>query len=104
MDFLISGITSITPQQIVMYVIGAVLIWLAINKDLEPVLLLPLGFGAILVNLPASGVLNQTLAGIGETNGIIEWLFNVGIEASEERFQSNTDGCTDRFPVCRLWW
>lgn len=66
-----------------MYVIGAVLIWLAINKDLEPVLLLPLGFGAILVNLPASGVLNQTLAGIGETNGIIEWLFNVGIEASE---------------------
>ena len=83
MDFLISGITSITPQQIVMYVIGTVLIWLAINKDLEPVLLLPLGFGAILVNLPASGVLNQTLAGIGETNGIIEWLFNVGIEASE---------------------
>lgn len=83
MDFLISGITSITPQQIVMYVIGAVLIWLAINKDLEPVLLLPLGFGAILVNLPASGVLNQTLEGIGETNGIIEWLFNVGIEASE---------------------
>ena len=83
MDFLISGITFITPQQIVMYVIGAVLIWLAINKDLEPVLLLPLGFGAILVNLPASGVLNQTLAGIGETNGIIEWLFNVGIEASE---------------------
>lgn len=83
MDFLISGITSITPQQIVMYVIGAVLIWLAINKDLEPVLLLPLGFGAILVNLPASGILNQTLAGIGETNGIIEWLFNVGIEASE---------------------
>ena len=55
MDFLISGITSITPQQIVMYVIGAVLIWLAINKDLEPVLLLPLGFGAILVNLPESG-------------------------------------------------
>ena len=83
MDFLISGITSITPQQIVMYVIGAILIWLAINKELEPVLLLPLGFGAILVNLPASGVLNQTLEGIGETNGIIEWLFNVGIEASE---------------------
>ena len=83
MDFLISGITSITPQQIVMYVIGAILIWLAIIKDLEPVLLLPLGFGAILVNVPASGVLNQTLEGIGETNGIIEWLFNVGIEASE---------------------
>ena len=83
MDFLISGITSITPQQVVMYVIGAVLIWLAISKDLEPVLLLPLGFGAILVNLPDSGVLNQTLEGIGETNGIIQWLIDVGIEASE---------------------
>lgn len=83
MDFLLSGISAITPQQIVMYVIGAVLIYLAINKDLEPVLLLPLGFGAILVNLPMSGVLNQTMAGIGETNGIIEWLYEVGIEASE---------------------
>ena len=83
MDFLLSGISAITPQQVVMYVIGAVLIYLAINKDLEPVLLLPLGFGAILVNLPMSGVLNQTMAGIGETNGIIEWLYEVGIEASE---------------------
>lgn len=83
MDFLLSGISAITPQQVVMYVIGAVLIYLAINKDLEPVLLLPLGFGAILVNLPMSGVLNQTMAGIGEINGIIEWLYEVGIEASE---------------------
>lgn len=83
MDFLLSGIMAITPQQVVMYVIGAVLIYLAINKDLEPVLLLPLGFGAILVNLPMSGVLNQTMAGIGETHGIIEWLYEVGIEASE---------------------
>ena len=83
MDFLISGIVSITPAQIVMYTIGALLIYLAIAEDLEPVLLLPLGFGAILVNLPDSGVLNQTLAGIGETHGIIEWLYEVGIEASE---------------------
>lgn len=83
MDFLLSGITAITPQQVVMYVIGVVLIYLAIEKDLEPVLLLPLGFGAILVNLPMSGVLNQTMAGIGEINGIIEWLYEIGIEASE---------------------
>ena len=55
----------------------------AIQKGFEPSLLLPMGFGAILVNLPASGVINQTLAGIGETNGIIQWLFEVGIEASE---------------------
>ncbi|HPT75192.1 MAG TPA: sodium ion-translocating decarboxylase subunit beta [Defluviitaleaceae bacterium] len=83
MDFLISGISSITPQQLVMYTVGILLIYLAICKDFEPALLLPMGFGAILVNLPNSGVLNQTLAGIGETNGIIEWLFNIGIEASE---------------------
>lgn len=42
-----------------------------------------MGFGAILVNLPASGVLNQMIEGVGESNGIIEWLFSIGIEASE---------------------
>ncbi|WP_066712830.1 sodium ion-translocating decarboxylase subunit beta [Clostridium sp. Marseille-P299] len=83
MDFLISGIMSIIPQQCIMYVVGAILIYLAIKKGYEPALLLPMGFGAILVNLPDSGVLNQTLEGIGQTNGIIEWLFEVGIEASE---------------------
>lgn len=83
MDFLISGLLSITWQQWTMYVVGAVLIYLALKKGFEPSLLMPMGFGAILVNLPASGVINQTLEGIGETNGIIEWLFNVGIEASE---------------------
>jgi oxaloacetate decarboxylase beta subunit len=42
-----------------------------------------MGFGCILVNLPLSGALNQVLPGIGETSGIIQWLFEVGIEASE---------------------
>lgn len=83
MDFLISGFMSISLQQCVMYVVGAILIYLAIKKGYEPALLLPMGFGAILVNLPNSGVLNQTLEGIGQTNGIIEWLYNVGIDASE---------------------
>lgn len=83
MSFLIEGITSITPQQFIMYLVGLLLIYLAIYKNFEPALLLPMGFGAILVNLPNSGVLNQTLAGIGETHGIIQWLFEVGIDASE---------------------
>ena len=83
MEFLVEGIMAVTWQQVVMYVIGIVLIWLAIKKEYEPSLLLPMGFGAILVNLPSSGVLNQFLEGVGETNGIIEWLFHVGIEASE---------------------
>ena len=83
MEFLYSGLMAITWQQGVMYLIGALLIYLAICKDFEPALLLPMGFGAILVNLPASGAINQTLAGIGETHGIIQWLFDVGINASE---------------------
>lgn len=83
MEFLIAGITQITWQQILMYCIGVLLIYLAIAKELEPTLLLPMGFGAILVNIPMSGVLNQTLDGIGEVSGIIDWLFEVGIEASE---------------------
>lgn len=60
---------------IVMWVVGIVLIYLAIKKEMEPALLLPMGFGAILVNIPFSGA-------IGES-GIIESLFRVGIEASE---------------------
>jgi sodium ion-translocating decarboxylase beta subunit len=83
MEFLVEGILSVTWQQVVMYVIGAVLIWLGIKKEYEPALLIPMGFGAILVNFPATGVLNQFMTGIGETNGIIQWLFEVGIEASE---------------------
>lgn len=83
MDFLLSGFMAITWQQWVMYLVGLVLIYLAIEKEFEPALLLPMGFGAILVNLPSSGVLNQTLEGVGETHGIIQWLFETGIDASE---------------------
>ena len=83
MEFIYEGLLSITPQQAIMYVVGLLLIYLAIKKEYEPALLLPMGFGAILVNLPLSGVINQTMTGIGEVNGIIEWLFEVGIEASE---------------------
>ncbi len=56
---------------VVMWVIGALLIYLAIKKEMEPTLLLPMGFGAILVNLPNSGA-------IGE-EGVIDLLFNAGI-------------------------
>ena len=83
MDFLLDGILAVTWQQCVMYVVGALLIYLAIEKGYEPALLLPMGFGAILVNLPNSGVLNQMVEGIGESQGIIQWLFEIGIDASE---------------------
>lgn len=83
MDFLISGLLAITWKQLVMYLIGLLLIYLAIKKEYEPSLLLPMGFGAILVNLPFSSALNQVVSGVGETQGIVEWLFHIGIEASE---------------------
>ena len=75
LSFLWEYIAQVTWQQAVMWVIGGLLIFLAIKKEMEPALLLPMGFGAILVNLPESGVLG--------TNGIIKWLFDVGIEAAE---------------------
>ncbi len=88
MDYLLEGVRALCDfsgggwKSLVMFAIGILLIWLAIKKEYEPSLLLPMGFGAILVNLPLSGVLNQTVGGI-EAHGIIEWLFEVGIEASE---------------------
>ncbi len=87
MDYLLEGVKALFLveggwKNLVMFAVGIVLIWLAIKKEYEPSLLLPMGFGAILVNLPLSGVLNQVVGGV-EAHGIIEWLFNVGIEASE---------------------
>ena len=77
MSDLFIGFTSVTWQQFVMYAIGLVLIWLAIKKEYEPMLLLPIGFGAILINLPLS------IAGIptvpGYENGFLQILYEAGI-------------------------
>ena len=77
MKYLLEGFYAIgdNPKMIAMWFIGALLIFLAIKKDMEPALLLPMGFGAILVNLPLSPVIKD--------NGIITSLFKVGIAASE---------------------
>lgn len=74
-SFLINGVASVTWQMVLMWIIGGLLMWLAIKKDFEPALLLPMGFGAILVNLPLTGVLGD--------NGVVQWLFQKGIAASE---------------------
>ena len=74
-SFLIDGFRNVTWQMVLMWAIGGLLIWLAVKKDFEPTLLLPMGFGAILVNLPLSGV-------VGE-HGIITWLFEKGINVYE---------------------
>ncbi|MDR1507673.1 MAG: sodium ion-translocating decarboxylase subunit beta [Treponema sp.] len=83
MGFLFEGVLSVTWKQMVMYAVGMALIFLAIKKKYEPSLLLPMGFGTILVNFPLSGVLNQIMPGVGEVHGIIQWLFEIGIETSE---------------------
>ena len=65
-------------QQVVMWAIGALLIYLAIKKEMEPALLLPMGFGAILVNLPMSGAVTQVYEGVAEA-GALDILFGAGI-------------------------
>mgnify|MGYP000831865839 FL=1 len=71
---LFSNFGALTWQMVVMWGIGALLIYLAIVKKMEPSLLLPMGFGAILVNLPASGAITQ-----GDTVGPISALFEAGM-------------------------
>ena len=71
---LFSNFGNLTWQMVVMWGIGALLIYLAIVKKMEPSLLLPMGFGAILVNLPLSGAITQ-----GDTVGPISALFEAGI-------------------------
>ena len=65
-------------KMVIMWIIGGVLIYLAIKKEMEPTLLLPMGFGAILVNLPLSGAVTQIYDGIAEV-GPIDVLFGAGI-------------------------
>lgn len=78
MSELFSNVSNITWQQVLMWLIGAVLIYLAIKKDMEPSLLLPMGFGAILVNLPMSGAVTQIYDKVSEI-GVLDTLFNAGI-------------------------
>ncbi len=75
---LFSNVTEIQWQMVVMWIIGGLLIWLAIKKEMEPTLLLPMGFGAILVNLPWSGAVTQEYP-TGVEHGPIDVLFNAGI-------------------------
>jgi sodium ion-translocating decarboxylase beta subunit len=61
-----------------MWGIGALLIYLAIKKDMEPSLLLPIGFGAIIVNLPMSGAVDQLINSVTE-HGPLSTLYSAGI-------------------------
>ena len=71
---LFANVGNVTWQHAIMWCIGGVLIYLAIAKKMEPALLLPIGFGTILVNLPLSGAVTQ-----GEEVGVLTLLFDSGI-------------------------
>ena len=78
MDFLIETVLAITWKQLVMWVIGGILIYLAIAKKMEPTLLLPMGFGAIMVNIPLSGAIFGMAEGEA---GPLVTLFEAGIQS-----------------------
>ena len=75
---LFPAIAGFTWQHFVMIAVGGILIYLAIAKEYEPTLLLPMGFGAILVNIPWSSALE--IAGAhGIEPGVLQVFFNAGI-------------------------
>ncbi len=78
MEYIFDNLLNLRIDQFIMWIIGGILIYLAIKKDMEPTLLLPIGFGAILVNLPTSGAVTQFIDGVEEI-GIIDLLFHSGI-------------------------
>ncbi|MDY3088919.1 MAG: sodium ion-translocating decarboxylase subunit beta [Oscillospiraceae bacterium] len=65
-------------RMLIMWAIGGLLIFLAIKKNMEPTLLLPIGFGVILVNLPLSGVVDRVVNGLPQ-EGALSILYKAGI-------------------------
>lgn len=76
---LFHGLSALTWQQVVMVGVGLLLIYLATVKEYEPSLLLPMGFGTLLVNIPLSSALTHVV-GNGVEVGAISRLFEMGIQ------------------------
>ncbi len=68
---LVSGFINLHWSNPVMIVVGCVLLYLGIKKDFEPLLLVPIGFGAILVNIPLTGLM--------EEEGFLKIIYDAGI-------------------------
>ena len=75
LDELLMGFLGLTFIHVIMWIIGAVLIWLAVQYDYEPALLLPIGFGAILANIPHSSAVSN----VPGEEGFLIVLYNAGI-------------------------
>ena len=68
-----TGLYNLTFGQVIMILVGGILIFLAINKGFEPLLLIPIGFGGILANIP--------VAAIAGPDGLLGILYQAGIES-----------------------
>lgn len=79
-----SGLANLTPGQAIMMLIGLVLLYLAIVRKFEPLLLIPIGMGTILVNIPGAGMYAEPIydaQGHLETaGGLLYYIFHIGIE------------------------
>ena len=75
LDELLMGFIGLTFSHVIMWIIGAVLIWLAVQYDYEPALLLPIGFGAVLANIPHSSAVSN----VPGEEGFLIVLYNAGI-------------------------
>lgn len=73
-----NAVDNFDYRMLIMWAIGGLLIFLAIKKDMEPTLLLPIGFGVILVNLPLSGVVDRVINGLPQ-EGALSTLYKAGI-------------------------
>ena len=78
MDLIVKIINAVTWESMLMIFIGMLLMYLAIKKDFEPCLLLPMGFGTILANLPLSSAIDQ-MVGTEVVEGGLSMLFRLGI-------------------------
>jgi oxaloacetate decarboxylase beta subunit len=81
-----TGLLNLTPGNVVMMMVGGILIYLAIAKEYEPTLLLPIGLGAIMANIPATGMLEEgglfaVLYQMGIANELFPLLIFIGIGA-----------------------
>ncbi len=74
-----SGVYQVQPGQVIMMAVGLLLLYLAIKRNFEPLLLIPIGFGGLLANIPG--------AGLADPGGILYMFYSVGIE-------------TGAFPLC----
>ena len=83
MTQIFGNFADLTVQMVIMWIIGGVMIYLAIKKEMEPTLLLPMGFGCILCNMPNSGMVHtlQILFQAGVDNELFPLLLFIGIGA-----------------------